>query len=144
MVPIPDPPPTPDAVGAGKLLLPGTIGRGTGNLLGVNVELPRTISGILAEPAGAGVMVEEPLRVAVYVVKTSVSVVVLRGKVVVGLVVGAKEVAAANAPPEKNMVVDVVTFETCATTVGTIVSPPPEQVENPKNSMKDCSPSSLI
>ena len=67
--------------------------------LGVMVESPMTISGTSAGTTGASVIVEEPSRVAVRVVRTSVSVVVRRGARVVGL--GAKVVdIAASAMPE--------------------------------------------
>ena len=88
----------PDPVGVGRVVLIGRNGKpGVG--LGVSVEEPSTISGISAE-AGAADIVEEPERVAVNVVSTSVKVVVLNGALTVGFVVGARVVTAANAPPE--------------------------------------------
>lgn len=100
--PVPPPAPVPIApVPVAVIALAVTNGKSTGFPFGVIVVFPITISGASADSVGAGVMVEEPLNVAVKVVKTSVSVVVRTGAVDVGLVVGAKVVdMAASATPE--------------------------------------------
>ena len=105
IVPIPDEP--------GKMvLLAGMAGRGIGFTLGVIVVEPTIISGA---PTETGVTVEDPLNVAVKVVKTSVKVVVRRGSFDLGdgLVVAARVVdIAASAMPEKVVVSVAVTFWT--------------------------------
>lgn len=100
-VPLAPVPLAPVPVGAGKAVeLFGTVkGNPIGLALGVIVVLPMTIIGAVAETA-TGVSVDDPLRVAVKVVKTSDNVVVFNGSFDVGFVVGARVVdIAAKATP---------------------------------------------
>ncbi len=96
-VPFPPTPPVPIvpmAVGAGKAVeLVGKVrGRPNGLSDGVIVVLPMTIFGAIAD-TGTAVIVDDPLRVAVKVVKTSDNVVVRRGSLdAEGFVVGASVV----------------------------------------------------
>jgi len=48
--------------------------------------------------------------------------------------------AAANETLERVMVVVDVKFLTCTRAVGATISPPPEHVVKPRESMNDCSP----
>lgn len=98
---VPLPPPTitpvplaPGPVGSGNTVeFADPSGNPTGFADGVIVVFPMTISGALAEAkAGAEVIVEDPLKVAVNVVNTSDIVVVLSGSLDVGLVVAARVV----------------------------------------------------
>lgn len=97
MTPVPPMTPVPIepvAVGAGKTVeLAGKVrGRSNGLFEGVIVVLPITIFGAIAE-MGTAVIVDDPLRVAVRVVRTSDNVVVLSGSLDdEGFVVGARVV----------------------------------------------------
>ena len=53
---------------------------------------------------------------------------------------GARLMAAAKETLERMVVVVIVMFLTCTKAVGTMISPPPEQVEKLKKLMNDCSP----
>lgn len=130
---VPFPPTTPVpivpvAVGAGNAveLLGKVRGRPNGLSEGVIVVLPITIFGAIAD-TGTAVIVDDPLRVAVRVVKTSDNVVVRKGSLdAEGFVVGASVFDMGPRPTlEKNIVVVAVRSETCAKTVPPTFSPPP-------------------
>ena len=117
--PVPTPvPTTPVPVAVAVPVLSVKNGNPSGFEFGVIVVSPMTISGTSADASGAGVIVEDPTKVAVNVVKTSVRVVVRSGAVDVGL--GAKVVdIAASATPEYVLVVDTVRADTCTRAVFT-------------------------
>ncbi|KAL8950196.1 MAG: hypothetical protein Q9222_003759 [Ikaeria aurantiellina] len=137
--------PPPKSVPVGNeepVAVPGINDRPIGFPVGVTVELPMMISGTSAEDrsGGGAVIVEDPLSVAVIVVRTSVNVVVRKGSLDVGFVVGARVVDIwANATPEYVIVVEVVRLETCTKAVFTAFTPPPEQVVKSRNEInRDC------
>lgn len=91
-------PPAPVGMGKAVELKESVMGRPNGSPSGVMVLFAMTILGAVAE-TGTDVIVDEPLKVAVRVVKTSDKVVVLSGTLdAVGFTVGARVVDMAAKP----------------------------------------------